>query len=223
MLVPRMHFTEATTLVKLRIVCVDPGINLGVSCLEVDVTTKQITTLDTHTLSLNDIANAHYSEMVESQGLVVTRIVVIEDALKKYASFWLPDFIVHETAFSAHGRRFGGSIESFASLRENILGIKLAACRYDPTLPVIAVNPSTVKYCVVGEKSDDKNQMKLGLLSKTDLDLSSVNVDELDQHAIDSIGIGYTFIQKQIFGDSENERSKRSKNAKGNKNKSTRR
>lgn len=207
---------------NIRFVSIDPGVNLGISCLEVEVATKRTIVLDSHTLRLNDVANAHYAELVEAQGLPLARIIIIEDALKKYLAHWTPNYVIHETAFSAHGRRFGGSIESFASLRENILGIKLAACRYDNTLPIIPINPSTVKYVVAGEKSDDKEMIKKALIDKVDLDLSNVSLEFADQHELDSIAIGYTFVHKHIFGVSENERAKRSKNAKRHKTKTIR-
>ncbi len=207
---------------KLRFISVDPGVNLGVSCLEVNLKTRKILVLDSHTLKLNDIADGYYADLVEHQGLALARIIIIEDALKKYIEHWVPDYAVHETAFSAHGRQFGGSIESFASLRENILGIKLAICRYNRTLPIIAINPSTVKYVVVGVKSDDKDQIKKALITKEDLDLSNVDLEYADQHELDSIAIGYTFVHKHVFGVSDDERSKRSKNTKRHKNKTAR-
>ena len=206
---------------KKVIVSVDPGVNLGLSCLELDLETKQTKVLDAHTCSLNDIAENYYSDRIHCLGLALTRITVIEDLIKDYAAFWQPDFFIHETAFSAHGRKFGGSIESFASLRENILGIKLAACRYDSSIPIISINPNTVKYCVIGEKNNDKDQMKDGIKSKTDLDLSGVNVDKLDQHGVDSIAIGYTFIHKHIYGVQDVKCFKRSPSVKRNKNKTT--
>lgn len=208
---------------KLSIISIDPGVNLGVASLLLDLDTRKIIVRDTHTAVLNDIAKHYYDELVECQGMQMARIIIIEDLIHKYASRWLPDFFIHETAYSAHGRgRFGqGSIESFASLRENILGIKLAACKHDPRIPVVPINPSTVKYCVLGEKNNDKNQMRDALLGMNDLDFSLIKTDHLDQHAYDAVGIGYTFIHKQVFGVDENECPKRSKNTKRNKNKST--
>lgn len=202
---------------KHTLLCVDPGINLGLSVLEVDRDTRNIKVLDARTSILNDIAKHYYEELLDNQGIIIARIIVIEDLIKKYGEYWCPDFIIHETAFSAHGRRFGGSIESFASLRENILGIRLAACKFDQSIPVVSVNPSTVKYCVVGAKSDDKDQIKKGLKTKSNIDLSEVDLDSLDQHAIDAIAIGYTFVQKQYFGVSENETKRAIKTDSGKK------
>lgn len=213
---------ELTSHRILKVVSVDPGNNLGLACFEVNLTTKQIVAIDAHTLVIDDVINAYHPELLETHGVLLARTFTIGKYLGKYCDKHDPDFGCHETAFSAHGRRnFGNSVESFAKLRENILAIKLAMINYDGTMPIIPINPQTVKYAVVGAQSSDKSQITKALLSKEDLEIT-FETKFLDEHGWDALAIGYTFIKKQILGVPKNEHSKRDKRPKRNKAKRTR-
>lgn len=198
-----------------RVVGIDPGNNLGLSCLEVDYDTKEVKALQARTDDLSKYIEKYYQDVVDHHGKAVAKILVIEKVLGGYAEFWCPDFIVHETAFA----RVGG-IDAFASLRECILSIKLAAYRYKRLVQVKAINPNTVKYCVVGEKSSDKSQVISGLKRLKNLDLSEIKLEDLDEHGVDAIAIAYTFIDRHIFGVPKLESPKRSKHVKRRKTRS---
>lgn len=203
-----------------RIVSIDPGVNLGLACLEVDLDTRAITGLEAHTCYLNSIVDNYHEELAAVHGMQMARMVAIEQIINAYCDGWLPDFHVHETAYSAHGRgHHSGSIESYAILRENILAIRLGFMRTEPSMRVYNVNPSTVKYTVVGVKSSDKDAVKNALMQKDDLDVSKINLDLLDQHAIDAIAIGYTFVHKRLFEELSRECSTHSNSPRRNKNK----
>lgn len=187
--------------VNKRVIAVDPGVNLGLACIEVDMNNRELKVLDAHTCSLNKVAEEDFPELIELVGIQLTRIHLMNKVIGKYIRCWDPDYLTHETAFSAHGRGMNsGSIESFASLRENILGIKMASLNADQNIPIIPTNPSTVKYRVIGKKNSDKDQMLDGVKSLSDLDSTLVDLDKLDQHGVDAIAIGYTFIIDKIFG-----------------------
>lgn len=201
----------------LKIVAVDPGNNLGMACLEVDLDSKMIKAIDAHTLVLDDVLAYYHAEIVETHGNLLARTFAINKYLQKYCDKHEPDYGAHETAFSAHGRvRFGNSVESFAKLRENILAIKLAMMHHSSTMAIIPINPQTVKYAVVGAQSGDKSAVTKALLAKEDLTLD-FDHKYLDEHGWDAIAIGYTFIKKQILGVPKNEHSKCDQRTKGNK------
>lgn len=155
-------------------------------------------------------------------GTLLARTFTIGKYLGKYCEKHEPDYGCHETAFSAHGRRnFGNSVESFAKLRENILAIKLGMVQHDQEMPIVAINPQTVKYAVVGVQSSDKSQVTAAILAKEDLDIT-FDTQYLDEHGWDALAIGYTFIKKQILGTPKNEYSKCDKRSKRNKTKRAR-
>lgn len=214
---------ELTSQRTLKIVSVDPGNNLGMACLEVDLDTKQIVVVDAHTLIIDDVIKFYHPELLETHGTLLARTFVINKYLNKYCESHAPDYGLHETAFSSHGRKqFGNAVESFAKLRENILAIKLAMMHYDNSMPIIPINPQTVKYAVVGVQSSDKSMVSAAILAKDDLTIT-IDHQYLDEHGWDAIAIGYTFIKKQIFGVPKNEHSKRNQRTKRNKAKRARR
>lgn len=208
---------EQTSQRILRIVSIDPGINLGLACLEFNVDTNTVTALDSHTVVIDNYIKYYLPEMLEQHGTLLARTYAVGKVVSKYCSGWIPDFLAHETAFSSHGRsKFGNSVESFANLRENILAIKLGAVSYDSALKIVPVNPQTVKYAVIGKQNNDKADIAQGLQSLTDLVLDC-ETKFLDQHGWDAIAIGYTFVKKNILGDRKSEHSKRNKRPKRNK------
>lgn len=184
----------------LSIIAVDPGINLGVASLHYNYETKEVIVNDATTFVLAQYIDAFLSEVEQSRGIEVARTLAVEQILYQYCDNYLPDILVHETAFSSHGRvRFGNAVESFARLRENILAIKLAAYNFDTNLQVFTVNPVTVKYTVVGKKGNDKDDISSNLVKLSDLKIDC-KTDHLDQHGWDAIAIGYTFIKKHVKG-----------------------
>ena len=203
----------------IRGVSFDPGNNLGRCAFEVDLHTTKITILDASTVDLNQVAEKFWEELIDEVGIKLARLIALKATVRDYCRFWCPTIGLHETAFSAHGRQFGGSIESFATLRENILAIKLGFLEAEMSVQPVAINPNSVKMAVPGVKSKDKEQIKIGLRGKANLDLSKANLDSLDEHGIDSIAIAYTFCHKIVFGE-HNEQPKRSKRPRRNKNKS---
>lgn len=203
----------------IKVCSVDPGINLGLACLEVNVDAKTIKVIEAETLVIDDIAKYHYPEILETQGVLLTRTFIINKYVGKYCEKHDVDFVVHETAFSSHGRvRFGNAVESFAKLRENILAIKLAAMNYCSRIPIVPVNPMTVKMVVCGHQSSDKDQVSKSLLAKEDLEID-FDPKYLDEHGWDAMAIGYSFIKKRLLGVPKYEHSKRDKRPKGNKTK----
>ena len=93
--------------------------------------------------------------------------------------------------------------------------------QHDQEMPIVAINPQTVKYAVVGVQSSDKSQVTAAILAKEDLDIT-FDTQYLDEHGWDALAIGYTFIKKQILGTPKNEYSKCDKRSKRNKTKRAR-
>ena len=63
---------------------------------------------------------------------------------------------------------------------------------------LFAINPTSVKMCVVGEKSNDKNAVTSALLKDSQLNFSNVDTNKLDQHSADAIAIGVTCIRNHL-------------------------
>lgn len=178
----------------MRVLSVDPGVNLGLAILE--LVENKVNVLDVHTLKIDNYIEKFLPEILRIEGITIARTIAIEENIVKLLRTWQIDHLCHETAYSSHGRMgFGRNVvEPFAKLRENILAIKLAYRLYDKDSVSFAINPMTVKTVVVGERSNDKDAVSRALLSKTDIEFDC-EINGLDQHSWDAIAIGYTFLK----------------------------
>ena len=69
----------------LKIVAVDPGNNLGMACLEVDLDSKMIKAIDAHTLVLDDVLAYYHAEIVETHGNLLARTLLLISTCKSIA------------------------------------------------------------------------------------------------------------------------------------------
>lgn len=172
--------------------CIDPGANLGISIVEIDVLHTSIKPLHSETVFLNKLAEKKYSGVVEEHGLRFGRFFALRDTLMSIMNKWQVDAIAHENAFM-HMKRVTAGI----SLAQYVLFIQLTAKDYDPMLPIYGYSPFEVKASVKAKKlNSDKKLINKALLLLPDLDISLVNIDTLDEHSVDSIAIGYCFFDK---------------------------
>lgn len=180
---------------NIRLVSVDPGNNLGSAVLDFDYSGEKIIVQDFHTLNLARYIPA--DEEIPEVITILNRQALLRRFLKNYLETWSPNIACHETAYVPH-RGGGASISSFASLTGNIVMIKFSFRESSKEMPVFAINPTSVKMCVVGEKSNDKNAVLNALLKDSQLDFSNVDTDKLDQHSADAIAIGVTCIRNHL-------------------------
>lgn len=180
---------------NIRLVSVDPGNNLGSAVLDFDYSGEKIIVQDFHTLNLARYIPA--DEEIPEVITILNRQAMLRRFLKNYLETWSPNIACHETAYVPH-RGGGASISSFASLTGNIVMIKFSFRESSKEMPVFAINPTSVKMCVVGEKSNDKNAVLNALLKDSQLDFSNVDTDKLDQHSADAIAIGVTCIRNHL-------------------------
>lgn len=180
---------------KLRLVAVDPGNNLGTAVIDFDYTAKKFIVQDAYTFKL-----ARYIPVDDDSNnsiVVLRRLAKLKRFLNNYLSVWSPNVACHETAYVPH-RGGGASIFSFASLTENIITIKHCFRESSKDMPVFAINPTSVKMCVVGVKSSDKTAVLKALLADEQIDLSNVKPEFLDEHSADAIAIGITCLRNHL-------------------------
>ncbi len=180
---------------KLRLVAIDPGNNLGSAVIDFDYDAKELIVQDFYTLNL--ARHIPTDEETPDITTILNRQAMLTRFLKNYLEVWSPNIACHETAYVPH-RGGGASISSFASLTSNIMMIKLSFRESSKEMPVFAINPTSVKMCVVGEKSNDKNAVTSALLKDSQLNFSNVDTNKLDQHSADAIAIGVTCIRNHL-------------------------
>lgn len=182
--------------ITYRVVSIDPGANLGITVSEGDMGLTYLKPLHSETVDLNKWAVRYCSTLVETYGPRFARIYALRQVLSKVLSKWQPDFMCNENAFMMMGRVTAG-----ITLAEYVLVMKMTAHDYDPDLPVFGFAPFEIKASVKAKKiSGLKTLIKDALPLLNDLDLSNINIEELDEHSIDSIAIGYCFLSKNRKG-----------------------
>ena len=180
---------------NIRIVAFDPGVNLGAAAIDFNLVTRQFKVL--HAMTLNLTKYISLEEGDDKREKVIERLDVVKTFVAKYVRSWTPHLVAHETAY-VPSQGGGASIFSFASLVENIITIKFGIKSAQSDAKIFEVNPTTMKICIVGFKSSDKKLVLAALIKDPTIDLSDINVNKLNQHNADAIGIGVTAIRENV-------------------------
>ena len=92
------------------------------------------------------------------------------------------------------------TVKAFAALTECMHSMRNAMYSQNPNRVFHTIDPSTIKKSVgVSGKSGDKELMRKAVQGIAG---SMVNVDWLDEHAIDSIAVGYSWYRSVWMGQS---------------------
>lgn len=173
---------------RFRIVGIDPGTDtLGVAGIEVDLATREVVLLEVRTFSGTQLAR-HYPNVVAVHGERTARLWAHEDNLYGYFTYMQPHCVISESPF------MGRFPQAFAALTECMAAIQRAVYRYDPFLPLLTVDPPTVKKLVgVQGKGTTKDDVKRGLLNLTYLQNPyNIDIASLDEHSVDAVVVALT-------------------------------
>lgn len=173
--------------VPFRVVGIDPGTeSLGFSVLDLYLSSGEIEVIHSETILAQKILG-DYKVEERVHGSRTARLMALEDRLFIYFEQFEPHAICAESPFLS---RFP---MTFAALTECVSYVRRAVCRYDRYKPLELVDPPTAKKAVGmtvkrGITKDDVTAAvkKLPIRYK-----EGINVDELDEHEIDSIAIAY--------------------------------
>lgn len=174
-----------------RLVGVDPGSDtLGVAVLDLDLGTDQITLMEARTFSGVQLSRA-FRHVQEVHGDRAARLMAHEENLYQYFCYTQPHNVASEGPFMS---RFP---QAFATLTLCVENVRRALYRYYPFLPLVIIDPPTVKLSVgVRGKGTTKDDVKVGLkrIIKEGriLNTHDIDIDVLDEHSIDAIVVAYT-------------------------------
>lgn len=177
-----------------RILSIDPGsTKLGIAIIDVHPTEFTSTVIHATTVDAPTLLR-YYEQCAATHGERVARILAMENAVFKMLRAWEPEMVVSESPF------MGRFPQAFAALTECLSSIRRAMQEYRPGRALHEIDPSSVKNAVgVSGKSSDKELMREALPKLADLSFTDeVSLDELDEHAIDAIAVGYARV-KQVF------------------------
>lgn len=172
------------------VLSIDPGTNkCGFSILSLNLTTGKRKVVASTTFYATDYLRGN-KELVDMHGEKDIRNRGYIETFRKWCEAWRPEIIVIEDAFLS---RFPAA---FAALREQTQLFRIAAYDRDPYQSILMLEPSRVKRHM-GVKGGDKNLMLKALHRRKDVSYSDdIDIDILDEHAIDSICIGLVAIDR---------------------------
>lgn len=171
-----------------RIAGFDPGANLGLSLIENRLDGSLPVVKLAETAKLNP-AEFGYKDIAELHGNRVARLMILYDRVTNFLRLHKPHGVIIE------GNYLGRFANAFASLVECVIIIRNAVYAYDPFMPLQMVDPTTVKTNIGMTKirGTDKEDVRRALKALKALEWDGVSIDDLDEHAVDSVAIGYYY------------------------------
>ena len=168
-----------------RILAIDPGTDtLGISVLDIDLLHQRKTLVLATTFQASKwIDGLMENTQWEGQDEKYLRLHRHAEHLYGLLQYYQPHLVVHESAF------MGRFPKAYQGLTECLYAIRLAVQRYSPYLPLLGVTPMEVKYAIGGVKKDE---VLRALQRLTDVINLPQYLPTCDEHAVDSIAIGYT-------------------------------
>jgi Holliday junction resolvasome RuvABC endonuclease subunit len=170
-----------------RIIGIDPGTDtLGMSCLDLDLLTGQLSIVDSHTVPVGRLVQ-RYRHLEEVYGSRFARLHGLELVLGEYFTRMQPHSIISESPY------LGRFAATYAALTECMTAIKRSVWRYSNRLPLLTIDPASAKANLgVNGKSSDKELMRQAVLKLVDIqNPNNLALEQLDEHSIDSIAIAY--------------------------------
>lgn len=174
-----------TTVHPIRLLAIDPGTDtLGLSVLDIDPCHRTITLLHAYTYKASD--HLHYRQdhsCWRDEDEKYLRLHLHGSHLRGVLEYYQPTYVVHESAF------MGRFPKAYQGLTECLYQLRLTVHEYSPYLPFEGITPMEVKHAIKGIKKDEVAEAVWKIQDLINLDYFR---HTLDEHAIDSIAIGYT-------------------------------
>jgi len=165
-----------------NIVSVDPGNNIGISIYTIDSTDYSIKSITTHTVVLD-------LHVDKSSSQLTSKIHYLNKYFSELLAYHKPLVIVEEAAFL--NNRFPKAV---MQLSQYIAAIDIAIYNYSSLVKVFRYPPKYIKRLIGAGGNADKNDM-LKAVKKISEIKKYVKLDNVTEHEIDALSIGYVFIQ----------------------------
>lgn len=175
---------------EIRLLSFDPGSRcLGMAVQSLDPVSFKTTLIHAETLKVDRYIDKN-SEAYLTEGEFQARLAIIRKYVLRCCSRWAPVSIAIELPYM--GRR----PQAFGALKEVLLTLRLACREYNSMRTPFLYEPSVVKkvHGVPGTNGD-KELMRAALINSDDILIpDNINVQDLDEHAIDAALIGHTHV-----------------------------
>ena len=170
----------------LRVLSIDPGsYNTGFAYWTWDFKEQVFDLHNSFTLKFPD-SDSRYNAVRHVSTDRIARLHHLNDSLEDILAEFKPHVVVAESNY------MGKFADAFATLVECVAVSRNVLYRYDPTMPLLMVDPPSAKKAagIIG-KSKDKLDVTRALAKRTDIRWHDVKLLELDEHSVDAVAIGY--------------------------------
>ena len=174
----------------LRVLSIDPGsYNTGIAHWTWDFKEPVYDLHQAYTLKFPD-NDDRYNVVRDTSSARVARLYHLNDSFGDILNEFRPHMVVAESNY------MGKFADAFATLVECVAVIRNVLYLYDPTMPLLMVDPPSAKKAagIIG-KSKDKLDVTRALEKRTDIRWNDVRLLELDEHSTDAVAIGYWLMQ----------------------------
>ena len=179
----------------IRLLAIDPGLNnIGVAVFIIDAITMKMCHIEALTLKEEKVLDGVYLDDDYASDRMAKRMRM-KEAVLRFVKEINPSVLVSESPF--FNRKMPAS---FVALTEIINDIFTSTQEYDNNIRLATVEPLLVKHTlgVAGQKGKDVVRDALSTFSDIMAVLENP-IPTLDEHAIDAVGVGYTFFKRRIL------------------------
>lgn len=177
----------------IRSIAIDPGLNnTGIAVFDIQVEPFKLLLIQAETLKadrLVDDSGLDDEDFIERHH----KRYKLCNAFRKILEYHQPNIVVSESPFFDRRKP-----SSFAVLTEVITSLFDTVVEYSPLVRFSLVEPLLVKKTlgVAGQKG--KDVVREAMAKQTEiLKVLSDPLEQLDEHSIDAIGVGYTWITRK--------------------------
>lgn len=174
------------------IVAIDPSSNCtGVAIFKLDNTTGDILSIEADTIEVSKLIYDPAVEELHSDKM--SRLMKLQHKFVQILDEYNPHVVVVEGCFFNPTRP-----NAFKSLSEVISLLHISSIEHNKNIPFITISPKTIKQSLNSLVITDKGKdiIKECIKNIPEIyNLVSNFIDNLDNHGIDAIAVGYAFIK----------------------------
>jgi Holliday junction resolvasome RuvABC endonuclease subunit len=190
-----MSLTIPESTARYNILAIDPGINnTGISIFSMSLQEGRyvIKNIISSTIITNKLNNntGLYQELHSERQI---KLFKLKEELDNILVEHNPSIVICESPFYNRltPSAYGSIVETIAMLRYSVTNFSI-------NIPFITIEPLLIKKTIGSTLTKDKSSV-LNAIKQIPNITNSINyIDSLDEHAIDSIAIGYTYILNNL-------------------------
>lgn len=164
---------------------IDPGTNnLGISIIKINTHNLDIISIKTTNIKPNLDKNIPYER--------IDKILSQKTQLLYFIQCNYPNIVCSESPYYNHL-----SPGAYAPLVEMLYNIRYSVLEYNRDIKFITYDPSTIKISIGSSFGGNKDEVKTNILNiKEIVNNCIIDINKLDNNAIDSIAVAYTHLLK---------------------------